>query len=221
MADRETGLSEELCNALQDTIENNNNLVMAACTKGFQGVLDKMGENWGTKDGVTWVGSSAIPAMEDMGKQIAKLLKQIGEVTRQTALVQSRDTGNMIQAKSVGLPCLGGLENKNQEVLSNGYVGIFEQLKGDVSSAANTAKSNVSTAIDTLKKEAKAKAGEAFHKTGQADAVATELEAYCEKVKKTVNEGLDSLNKQMNEQVANADSYVKSIQDAGLRSTAS
>ena len=217
MGSQQTGLNEGKVNDAIRQVTESQNHVMSELTKGFNDILKGMSDNWGTKDGVTWVTSSCVPALQDMGKQVAETLAKIGEVIQKVATAQASDTGNSMSINSAGTPALGGMNNNMKEKLSNGYVGIYEEFKADVDKYEAQCIEKVNTALAELQSKVIAKTDIAFNLVGQADKVSADCTIYINQVKNIINNGLTSLNADISAQVAKADTFVRDIQNAGLR----
>ena len=152
-----------------------------------------------------------------MTVKVSETLSKIALTINKVALAQLGDTKN---TQTVD----GPQETKTvtnaitmNDTLSNGYVGIYEELKGDLETKEGELIEKFDAAMGKLQTNVVSKTDDAFNLVGAADKVSAECTMYINEAKFVIKNGLDALNKDITTQVAKADTYVRDIQNAGLR----
>ena len=104
-----------------------------------------------------------------------------------------------------------------KDKLDNGYVGIYEELKDDLLTKEGELITNFKEAMGKLQSQVVGACDTAFNLTGAADKVSSECTMYINKAMFVITNGLNSLNLDILQEVSKADTYVRDIQNAGLR----
>ena len=219
MGSNQTGLDPSLAGEAISTAVSCSNTVMEAVETGLKGILDSLKENWGTQDGKEWVEGDCTTEMNSISDQVAERLALIGKAIHSTATVDLSQTGNTQSVASPGAINAKHVQGELNDVLSNGFVGIFEELQTDAAAKGEELKTGVDAALGELQTRVIAAVDAAFNKVGQADEVSAKCMEYITQIQNIISKGLESLNTQIASSTKNADTFVKSIQDAGLRSS--
>lgn len=217
MGSQQTGLNPDKVNDALKTAKNQGDKVMDAVHNGFDAMLKSLKDNWGTQDGKVWVEGECLTAIKKMEDEIADTLTKIGDVINKVALAQLSDTKN--SQKVNGNQAIKKVNTKitMKDKLDNGYVGVYEELKGDLTTKEGELITNVDQAIAGLQTAVIGKTDIAFNLVGAADKVSAQCTTYIQRVQNIVKTGLTSLNNDISTQVGKADTYVRDIQNAGLR----
>ncbi len=217
MGSSQTGLNPDKVNGALRVAARESNAVMDKIQQGFDNLLKGLKENWGTQDGKVWVEGECCSAIDKMTKQVSETLSKIAEVINKVALAQIGDTKN---TQSVDGPTATKVVNNKIDMndkLSNGYIGVFDELKGDLAKDEADLIAKFQEAMGKLQSNVIAETDKAFNLVGQADKVSAECTIYINQAMNVIKKGLDNLNNDITTQVAKADTYVKDIQNAGLR----
>ena len=190
MGSNETGLNLNMVQSAMSTAEEEANNVQWVIEDGFSGIIGSLRNNWGTKDGKTWVEGECQKAMNEVCKKAASNLSTISEVIGAVANAQFQDTGNEERARSPIATEATELAETINDKLDNGYVGIYEELASDLKTAETNFNTAFSEAVGALQSKVIAKTNEAFHKSGQEDKVSAECTVYINRVRNIVKTGL-------------------------------
>lgn len=215
------GLSEDQVNVLIGKANLGIQSVVNGLQSEIQSIINAMADNWGTADGVTYVEGTFIPEMNKTVNSIALALYDIPKILRDTAIKQAEDTNNTMTLDSASLPIPAtALENKMQDKLNNGFVGIYTELQEKVNSAATAAKENFDTDLDSLKEEVSTYAGYSF-KDEAVGSIVNAISTRISEMKTELDTAIDGIIEAINTSTSNVDSFERSIQSAGLRSVSS
>lgn len=216
MGSNYTGFSEDKVNALMSQFNKDSNNLVDELTRQYNEILKKLGENWGTQDSIQYVDDTLIPGFTKTGEQIAQVVQSIGATIKSVAELQAQDTNNSVSIREAALQQLGSISNKQKEKLSNGFVGVYSDLISEVQAAAQNLGAEVKTRLETLKNNLVQNASEAFTDEGTSK-VSSDASSAIETVQSAIASQLEKLQSDVNELTANASTYVKDIQAAGLR----
>jgi len=220
MGSAQTGLNPDKVNSAIDTAKNSSNEVMTALENGFKDVFKSLKENWGTQDGKVWVEGDCTTAVNNISDKVAETLTKIGEVISAVGNAQLTDTTNTQKVKAAGAVDKKHVKGELNDKLNNGYVGVYDELTSDLTAKEEALITSVDAALAALQTKVIAATDVAFNLTGAADKVSAECTIYINRVKNIIDSGLKSLNSDISANVAKAESFVKDIQNAGLRGAA-
>lgn len=211
-----TGFSEDKVNSLMREFNKDSENLLEALTKQYNNVLEKLGENWGTHDSIQYVDENVITGFTQTGQQIAAVVQSIGATIQSVAQLQAADTNNSVSINDATLQQLGNLKNCQKEKLSNGFVGVYTELKSDVASAVANLGTEVKEKLAKLRSNLVANASVAFTDEGVSK-VSEQADTVIGTVQSKIEAQLTKLEEDVNTLTANASQYVKDIQAAGLR----
>lgn len=211
-----TGFSEDKVNSLMREFNKDSENLLEALTKQYNKVLDKLGENWGTHDSIQYVDENVITGFTQTGQQIAAVVQSIGATIQSVAQLQAADTNNSVSINDATLQQLGSLKNCQKEKLSNGFVGVYTELKTEVAAAVADLGTEVKEKLAKLRSNLVANASVAFTDEGVSK-VSEQADTVIGTVQSKIEAQLTKLEEDVNTLTANASQYVKDIQAAGLR----
>lgn len=211
-----TGFSEDKVNSLMREFNKDSENLLEALTKQYNKVLDKLGENWGTHDSIQYVDENVITGFTQTGQQIAAVVQSIGATIQSVAQLQAADTNNSVSINDATLQQLGNLKNCQKEKLSNGFVGVYTELKTEVAAAVADLGTEVKEKLAKLRSNLVANASVAFTDEGVSK-VSEQADTVIGTVQSKIETQLAKLEEDVNTLTANASQYVKDIQAAGLR----
>lgn len=212
------GLSEEELNSALNKFNTDASNVMEELTESLQEVLKEIAANWGTKDAVTYVGEKLIPSFDELQKNVARTIKEIGTTVRSTGIQQAQDTNNSISPIAVNEIEVGTLTNETQEKLPGGknYIGVYNTLESDVAKANSRLKDSVTKKLDNLKRNLINNCQDAFTDEGTSK-VAETCETYIGQVKTAIDQALETTSESITQLTKSATQFAKDIQSSGLR----
>ncbi len=207
----EIGLNEEkVATTLQQCVQDSQAVVETLGSQ-MQLILDKLGEEWGTKESITNVDTDIKPGLEKAQQQIALELKAIGDTIRATAIQQATDTKNDFSGlMTIKTADIVSLTNKQQEKLASGYVGAVATLEKDVQQASQKLTDEVNSKLKVLRSNLKDNARIAFLDEGKS--VSNKADQYVEAVNTALKTALDSLLNSVVEYTKGVVQYAKDIQ---------
>lgn len=218
MGSQQTGLNPSNVNSALSTAKKQSDNVMDELRTGFNNLLDNLAENWGTKDGKTWVEGECTTEINNMLTKVSDTLSKIASVINQVAVAQLGDTSNTQEINAAQATKTVKAQTKNmKDHLGNGYVGIYEELKGDLQTKEGELITSFKEAMGKLQSQVIEKCDVAFNLVGASDKVSSECTMYINKAMFVITSGLNSLNADITAEVSSADTYVRDIQNAGLR----
>ena len=215
-----TGFSEDKVNSLMKEFNKDSENLLDELTKQYNKVLDKLGENWGTHDSIQYVDENVITGFTQTGQQIAAVVQSIGATIQSVAQLQAADTNNTVSISDANLQQLGNLKNCQKEKLSNGFVGVYTELKTEVGQAIAHLGTEVKEKLSRLRSNLVANASVAFTDEGVSK-VSEQADTVIGTVQSKIEAQLTKLEEDVNTLTANASQYVKDIQAAGLRQSSS
>ena len=215
-----TGFSEDKVNSLMKEFNKDSENLLDELTKQYNKVLDKLGENWGTHDSIQYVDENVITGFTQTGQQIAAVVQSIGATIQSVAQLQAADTNNTVSISDANLQQLGNLKNCQKEKLSNGFVGVYTELKTEVGQAIANLGTEVKEKLSRLRSNLVANASVAFTDEGVSK-VSEQADTVIGTVQSKIEAQLTKLEEDVNTLTANASQYVKDIQAAGLRQSSS
>ncbi len=217
MGNNTIGLSESKVNTIIDEFNRDSKEVLETLTEEFNKVLKSLAKNWGTEDGKTWVTETLITSLRATGEEVAKALLAFGRVIKTTAESQAEDTNNVFSINAPEQAQLGGLDNQMQNVLDNGFVGVYSTIHAEVEIAHENLNTNVMNKLTKLRMNAINNCKTAFTNEGTSK-VASNADTYIEQINQSINKCFKDLNQGIDENTKKAKIYAGTIQEAGLRS---
>ena len=205
------GLSEEKVNAVINQANSNGQSVIYTLGSQMQSILDKLGEDWGTKDSITYVDNDIKPTLEKLQQSVAAELKAIGDTIKATAVQQAQDTQNDFSGLEEGKQLtIVQLSNKQQEKLSNGYVGALESLSTDIASINQNLKQELKSKLENLKSTLTDLSKTAF--LDQGSTVANKVDQYVESINVAVDKALQTLLESIENYTKDVVKFVQDVQ---------
>lgn len=205
------GLSEEKVNAVINQANSNGQAVIDTLGSQMQTMLDKLGEDWGTKDSITYVDNDIKPTLEKLQQSVAAELKAIGDTIKATAVQQAQDTQNDFSGLEEGKQLtIVQLSNKQQEKLSNGYVGALESLSTDIASINQNLKQELKSKLENLKSTLTDLSKTAF--LDQGSTVANKVDQYVESINVAVDKALQTLLESIENYTKDVVKFVQDVQ---------
>ena len=217
MGSNQTGLNPQEVNNCISTANSQADIVWHLFTTSLQTIQTTVDQNWGTQKGKEWITGKLTPSLTDMITKAKTNLDAIGKVISAVGKAQLKDTGNS-QAVNDSTDLAGfEISANTQDILDNGYVGVYENLVPDIESEVSKSTQSIAAALGELQTQVIAKTDVAFNKVGAADKVSIECRSYIKNIINIMNDGLKSLYTQVKQETSDADTFAKQIQDAGLR----
>ena len=217
MGSAQTGLNKTEVDGAIGEAERCGAAVVETIKNGFIKMIKSLDENWGTQDGKNWVEGACQTEMNSVIEKAAQNLSKVGQVISAVANAQYQDTQNTQRARSAKDIEKKVVKETIDDHLSNNYVGVYTELQDDLKAKEQELITELDTKLGELQSKVIAKVDVAFNKVGAAGKVSSECTIYINRVKNIVRNGVSKLNGEISTNVAKADEFVKSIQDAGLR----
>ena len=107
-----------------------------------------------------------------------------------------------------------------KEKLSNGFVGVYDDLKSKVSASHNDLVKELDQALGKMQTQIQGKTDKAFQESGKADQVSAQIVTFIQDIKTAIDSAFATLQTNIDAFTADADTYAHTIQQAGLRSGA-
>jgi hypothetical protein len=206
-----TGLSEEKIGEMITKANADAEAAVTALGTAMQGILDKLGEDWGTQDSIQDVENDIMPGLTLAQKQVAAELKAVVDTVRETALKQASDTNNDFSGlPAATLPDIVTLSNKQASVLDIGLVGVKADLEKDVAEAGSNSKEAIDDALATLKSNLYSTAAEGFVDAGHT--VQNKIEEHLSNVITALDTALETLMESVNGYTTGVVKYEQDIQ---------
>ena len=209
------GFNEANVNVLIANANSKIKEAVASFGEKAQKIMTKLQENWGTTQAQEF-GEKYVTGMKEEFEIISTRLMEIPKVIRTTAESQAEDTENVVSISKEEKPDIPTISNTILDKLDNGYVGVYNTLITEVSTAAEEMRSEITNKLTNLSSSLSEEAKNCF----QAEAeyfVAEKLGEFTEQARAELEKYIDSVIEQLNESTKNVDRYEKSIQTAGLR----
>jgi len=218
MAGTQTGLNPTEVNSCISTCNQKASEIWAFMVPMMQGIQTAVDENWGTQKGKEWITTSLTPDLQKVLDTTQKNLNLCGQAISETGKQQISDTENTQVIK--GSLELGAktIEANTKDILDNGFVGVYNELIEKIEEQTSK-KEQLLSLIGEFQSQTISKCDAAFNKVGAADNVSEQLNALIQKIVDDLHSSLDNLVTNVKTKTADADTYAKKIQDAGLRSS--
>ncbi len=216
MGNNTIGFSESRVNNTIGEFNADSAKVLETLTDEFNKTLKQIADNWGTEEGKTWVTDTLITSLNKTGEEVSNALVEIGKVIKTTAEKQAADTNNTVSINPPTKAQLGGLNNQMQNVLDNGFVGVYSTLQADVTRAQESLIDNVNKRLTKLKTNAVDNCKDSFTNEGTSNVAAT-AETFIEQINESIVACFNQLKQGIDENTASATTYARNIQEAGLR----
>ena len=209
------GFNEANVNALVANANSKIKEAVASFGEKAQNIMTKLQENWGTAEGKDY-GDFFVTQMKSQFDSIANKLAEIPKVIRTTAEAQAADTNNAVSISREEVPDTPTISNTMLDKLDNGFVGIYNTLKTDVSAATEEMKTDVTSKLSNLRSVLSEEAKNCFQAESEYY-VAEKLGEFTDQARESLEQTLQSLIEQMDEQTAKIDTIERNIQAAGIR----
>lgn len=209
-ATSDTGLSEEKITAMINQANIDAQAAVEALGGAMQGILDKLGADWGTQDSIGDVDADIIPGLKSAQEQVAAELKAVVMTVKSTAETQAGSTSNTFSLPDAKDLEIVELSNKQASVLDIGLVGVKADLEKDVAEAGSNAKESIDTALNTLKQNLYDTAAEGFVDAGHT--VQGKIEQHLGNVITALDSALQTLMESVNTYTTGVVKYEQDIQ---------
>lgn len=214
-----TGFSEQEINSTIETFNKDSQKVLDEVKKQFDNVIWAISDNWGTSDAKKWAEEELIPTLTKTADEISNAILEIGKTIKTTGERQAEETHNKVSLAMPTKATMDALTNRVNEILSNGYVGVYDSLQSDVNMALEYLVAEVDKDLGTLQTHVYDNCKRSFTDQGTSK-VADTANTYVEQVKSAINAARQKLNESIAEATEGATTYAKNIQDAGLQQAA-
>ena len=143
------GFNEANVNVLIANANSKIKEAVASFGEKAQKIMTKLQENWGTTQAQEF-GEKYVTGMKEEFEIISTRLMEIPKVIRTTAESQAEDTENVVSISKEEKPDIPTISNTILDKLDNGYVGVYNTLITEVSTAAEEMRSEITNKLTNL-----------------------------------------------------------------------